>query len=490
MRRNWRPVVVAVAALAVLGGCNHSPWSSRLVSVKGSGTDAGNGSSDTPAISPDGTKVAFQSVANDLGPTDTNGVEDIYVRDLETGTTELVSVNAAGTDSASGESREPVFSPDGTKVAFLSTAGDFGPADTGGWDLYLRDLASGTTTRVSVDPTTGAGLGLVLEPVFSPDGTKLAFSTHRPSRDIYVRDLVTGDLILVSANATGTGGANAESLYPAFSPDGTKVAFASRATNLGPVDGNAAYDVYLRDLAAGTTTLVSANATGTGSGNLGSTTPVFSPDGAKVAFTSNASNLGATDTNNTVDVYLRDLTTQTTTLVSTNATGTDSGNTFSGGFGPLAFSPDGAGLVFDSDAGDLGPTDTNGTTDIYFRDLSTGVTSLVSVNAQGTDSGNSSSSPSLRAGVVGRQVLFTSHADDLGPHDTNGTSDVYVRDLATGTTTLVSANPGGANSGNGASDLATFSIEGRHVAFRSLASNLGDTDTNGITDIYVASLPT
>jgi Tol biopolymer transport system component len=293
----------------------------------------------------------------------------------------------------------------------------------------------------------------------------------------------------VSANIAGTDASNGASFSPVFSADGTKVAFVSSATNLGPTDTNGTLDVYLRDLSTGTTSLVSADSSGTDAGNSASLSPVISADGTKVAFRSGASNLGPTDTNGTTDVYLRDLGTGITSLVSVNAAGTDAGN---GHSDSPVISADGTKVAFISNGSDLGPTDTNGADDIYVHDLEAGITSLVSVNAAGTDAGNKTGNNGPASHTVisadGTKVAFASAASNLGPADTNGTFDAYLRDLETGTTSLVSVNAAGTDAGDSNSYGAVFSADGTKVAFRSLASNLGPADTNGTWDVYVRDL--
>jgi Tol biopolymer transport system component len=117
------------------------------VSTNATGTDSGDDRSFAPQLSPDGTRVLFQSEASNLGPTDTNGVEDVYVRDLTTGSTSLVSVNASGTDSGDAASKFSEFGPDGSLVIFRSRATDLtSPGGSGSVDLYVRDLDAGTTT--------------------------------------------------------------------------------------------------------------------------------------------------------------------------------------------------------------------------------------------------------------------------------------------------------------------------------------------------------
>ena len=408
----------------------------ELVSINATGTDSANGVSIRPSISADGRYVAFESTGTDLGPNDTNGYTDIYIRDLQTGTTRLVSVNATGNDGGNNYSGPTAVSGDGRYVTFASMADDLVPNDTNGrWDVYVRDLQNGTTT-------------------------------------------------LVSVNSDGTNSGNRDSYSSSISADGRYVAFESDAFDLGPTDTNNTSDVYVRDLQTGTTTLVSVNADGTDSGNLVSYLPVISADGRFVAFQGNANDLGPDDTNGASDVYVRDLQTGTTSLVSVNSTGNDSGNDKS--LQP-SISADGRYVAFNSKASDLGPNDTNNTVDVYVRDLQEGITTIVSVNSAGTDGGNGMSFKPAISGD-GRYLAFRSYADDLGPTDTNGVYDIYVRDLQMGTTTLVSVNDTGNDSGNGDSAQPIISSNGNYIAFMSLAPDLEAIDTDSAADIFLYTL--
>jgi Tol biopolymer transport system component len=481
----------------------------KLVSVNKDGTDSGNGSSERPVISADGRFVAFVSEASDLVATDTNDPgfrgSDIFVRDLQSGTTTLVSVNKDGTDSGNNRSSVPVISADGRFVAFLSDASDLVAADNNGaGDVFVRDLQSGTTTLVSVNKDgTDSGNGFSGgAPAISADGRFVAFTssahdlvaTDTNSIDVwnggvFVRDLRSGTTTLVSVNKDGTDSGNSGSGGPVISADGRFVAFGSTASDLVAIDSDYMPNVYVRDLQRGTTTLVSVNTDGTDSGNNASWVGAISADGRFVAFESYASNLLAADSNGTGDVFVRDLQSGTTTLVSVNKEGTDSGNSGSGG--PV-ISADGRFVAFNSDASDLVATDTNGPgfwgSDIFVRDLQSSSTTLVSVNKDGTDSGNGRSLHHVIS-ADGRFVAFNSDASDLVAMDTNSidvwNGDAFVRDLRSGTTTLVSVNKDGTHTGNSYSAAPVISADGRFMAFQSSASDLVATDTNGTYDIFV-----
>ena len=233
-----------------------------------------------------------------------------------------------------------------------------------------------------------------------------------------------------------------------FSPDGTRLAFTSQAANLVAGDANQESDLFVRDLAAGTTTLVSANVGGTGSGNTWTTDHgAFSPDGRSLAFTSTASDLVATDTNGASDVFLR---TSWPALrawcrPTRRAPTPPGGPCTTRGVERPGVRADGRHVAFVSYASDFGPTDTDPNTDIYLRDLLSDTTTMVSTNAAGSDSAGEWSH---RPAFTGDSTRSCSKQGKPRSADTNGGNDVYVKDLTAGTVTLVSANADGTNSGN------------------------------------------
>src|SRR5881396_495531 len=166
---------------------------------------------------------------------------------------------------------------------------------------------------------------------------------------------------------------------------------------------------------------------------------VISADGRFVLFLSSANNLVTNDdTGRFVDVFLRNRTNNTTTLVSVNLTGAGGGNGHS--VSPV-ISADGRFIAFESEAANLVPNDTNGVSDVFVRDLQNGTTTLVSVNGSGAGGNGASTSPVISAD--GRYVAFVSDAWDLVANGTNGASDVFVRDLQNGTTILASVGADG-----------------------------------------------
>lgn len=474
---------MAVAIVVGLAGCDR--WQSQLASTNAAGTDSANGSSWNPFITPDGSKVVFESNASNLGPTDTNGKADVYVRDLATGETELVSVNAAGTDAANAESHNFWVSPDGTKVTFDSRATDLvapGLAGSHG-DLYVRDLTTGTTTLVSVNADgTGGGDKFSHAGIVSPDGTKVMFTSdaqnlagppNSAGNNAFERNLTTGTTIRLTPNGGNAG---------QYSPTGDAVAY---------YDGT---EVVVRDTATGVVTPVSAGRPGRAEGGL----LAFSHDGRKLAYQRR------TDvTYLRSDMYVYDRTTRTTTLATPAAVGGGgSNNTPTRNYG---FHPSNANLLlFSSRADNLVTNDTNGATeDVFIRDLARRTTTLVSAAGDGRGSGGSPSTEGRWLGATGK-VAFISAASNLGPNDTNGWNDVYVRDPAAKTTVLVSLNAAGDNSGNGVSgvyrpwlDVELYlkalrvSADGELIAFGSDADDLGPTDSDRTYqnhDIYVASV--
>ncbi|MBN4005470.1 ELWxxDGT repeat protein [Nostoc sp. LPT] len=413
-------------------------------------------------------------------------------------TTTRVSVNSSGNQSNSN-SINPTISIDGRYVLFSSTADNLVSGDTNNSsDIFIHDLVTGTTTLISVSSNGNQGNGSSYNPSISTNGRYVLFSSTADnlasgdrkdgSEDIFVRDLVIGTTTMVSVSSSGEK-ADLFSFNPSISADGRYVVFQSYGSNLVSGDNNGNYDIFVRDLGTGTTTLVSASSSGE-QGNNVSYNPTISANGRYVVFSSAASNLVTGDTNGFEEIFVRDLITGTTNRVAVSTNGTP------GSFpsNNPAISGDGRYVVFSSLASNLVTGDTNGTRDIFVRDLVMGTTALVSVSSSGSQGNNGSEFPTISAD--GRYVGFRSAASNLVSGDTNGSNDFFVRDLVAGTTTLVSLSTSGNQGNNSESpsfspqggEFPVISADGRYVVFHSSASNLVSGDTNGYTDIFVHDL--
>jgi Tol biopolymer transport system component len=275
--------------------------------------------------------------------------------------------------------------------------------------------------------------------------------------------------------------ANGPSHQAAVSADGRYIAFISEASNLVAGDTNRQADVFWRDRVTGTTTRVSVGPGGQ-QANGDSHRPAASADGRYVAFESYATNLGTGDTNNNSDVFVHDLRAGTTTRISVGSAGQQA----NGASYEPAVSADGRYIVFDSFASNLVAGDTNGAGDVFVRDLAAGTTTRVSVGSAGQQGNDYSLGSAVSAS--GRYVAFTSRASNLVVGDTNSKLDVFVRDLAAGTTTRISLSSAGKQASKN-SGGAAVSATGRYIVFASNAPNLVTGDTNGVRDIYMRDLP-
>ena len=345
------------------------------VSVDSAGVQ-GNGWSGAPSISADGRYVAFESSATNLVAGDTNSASDIFLRDRQTGTTIRVSVAADGSE-ADGSSWSASISADGRYVAFASAATNLVPGDTNGVaDVFVRDLQSLTTERASVATDGHQGDFDSRAPVLSADGRYVAFASEATNlvagdtnlcSDVFVRDRQLGTTIRASVATNGLEADNA-SHDPSISANGRFVTYWSDADNLVPNDTNAYSDVFLYDLQSGTTELASV-------GYAQQYEPYPSPlggavsdDGRYVAFLTWATNWdpGSPPYEERVNVFLRDRQSLTTIQVSTNRCNIYhyGGNSV----GPLAMTNDGRFVAFATDADDLIPEDENAYSDVYVYD--------------------------------------------------------------------------------------------------------------------------
>ncbi len=455
----------------------------EIASVSTAGA-RGNGDSSHPSISPDGRYVAFDSVANNLIGHDIGTWTDVFVRDRKLGTTVIASVDSSGAQRG-GNSHDPSISADGRYVAFTTVAA-IAPDDTNGLeDVYVRDLSGGTTVRASVDGNGLEGDGASGSCSISADGQHVAFQSAATNLvagdtngavDVFVRDLALGATERASVDGNGVQGNQDCGDRPSLSADGRFVAFQSQASNLVAGDTNGVADVFVRDRQLGATEIASLD-DGGGQGDGDSGDPVLSPDGRFLVFRSVATSLVLGDSNGAADVFVRDRQMGTTDRASVDGGGAEA----NGASDAPVISPDGRWVSFESDATNLVAADANAATDVFLHDRTTGLTVRASVGG-GIEGDDFSVSPSVSGD--GRYVAFHSQASDLVPGDTNGALDVFVRDRFTGTTERVSLGPGGIE-GDGDSINPCISSDGRYVVFFSEATDFAAGDTNGVSDAFL-----
>jgi flagellin-like hook-associated protein FlgL len=407
------------------------------ISTSSSGAEA-NGNSYATAMSADGRYIVFNSTATNLVTGDTNGVGDVFIKDTAAGTTTRVSTSSSGTQ-ADAFSYARSITADGRYVLFDSAATNLVSGDTNGIrDVFVKDTVTGTTTRVS---TNSAGAEIPI----------------------------------------GGGYAN----QGAISDDGRFVAFsaASTATNLVEGDTNNAVDAFIKDRLTGITTRINTSSSGAqavgGTGFSGIT--AMSADGRYVAFISDATNLVSGDTNGAEDGFIKDTVTGITTRVTTNSSGAQ----LTGNSRVTAISKDGRYVGFFSSDPNLAPGDTNGARDAFVKDTQTGIVTAIGVTSTGV-AGNAQSAV-FAISADGRYVGFDSFASNIVEGDTNGTRDAFIRDTVTGTTTKISTSSSGTEA-VGSSYVQAISADGRYAVFQSNAANIVSGDTNGVFDSFVRDL--
>ncbi len=402
----------------------------QIVSVSSTGVQTDQGVYFS-TISGNGRYIAFDSRATNLVSNDTNDGRDVFVHDIQTRQTTRVSVTSGGAQ-VMGSSYSPVISTDGRYVVFLSSSPQLVPGDTNfANDVFVHDLQTGETTRVSV----------------ASDGTQ--------------------------GNGNSGTETYAEDYMPAISPDGRFVAFTSLANNLVPFDNNNSKDVFVHDRQTGQTTRISIASDGAEANN-GSIRPSISNDGHYVSFDSGATNLVSNDNNNQNDIFIHDRQTGTTTRVSIATNGTE-GNDVSYN---SSISADGRYVTFTSLATTLVPGSSwAGTHNVFLRDRQTNQTTQISLRWDGGPPNYHSNSPVISGD--GRFIVFESSENQLIPNNPAQHNSIYVYDHILEKMYIVTKP-----SANSTSSNPAISTTGQYIVFSSLASNLIPGDVNNDTDIF------
>ena len=463
------------------------------VSVSSAGAQATQ-RSRKPSISRNGQRVTFSS-AGDLAAGATTS-EQVFLRDLDLLTTSLVSVSNAGINGNSGEF-DGVISGNGQVVAFGSSSTDLDPPDTNNLnDRFVRDLVSNATERISLADASGpfpsqangdSTSSIRGQRQLSADGRflvtqttakNLGFLNLTGTSNQIVRVDRQGNVVrLISADINGAQAISA-AFDPAISADGRFIVFRSSTTNLVVGDSNNASDIFWLDADNGGLERVNLGPGNVqGLGGATTTLPSVSDDGNAIAFVSNQNNLVVGDSNAAQDIFVRDRATSTTTRVSVDSAGAQAN-----GLSDFpVISANGRFVVFSSLASNLVAGDVGGFQDIFRHDRQTGQTIMVSQSSTGSQGNNNSFISAISAD--GNRIAFSSSATNLVNDDSNARTDIFVRDVAQGTTTLVSVSSSG-ELGNGTCSVPSISADGQIVSFLSGANNLVAGDNNNLNDLF------
>ncbi|MDE3066228.1 MAG: PD40 domain-containing protein [Verrucomicrobiota bacterium] len=445
-----------------------------------------------------------------------NARAGVLVHDLQTDKTTLVSVDTNGFNLPVNPASAPALSADGNAVAFESP---WANVDGRNFycDVFARDLTKAASELVSVHAPNLASLTpngpCTLWPgsvstngryvAFTSLANNLAANDSNGCVNVFARDRVTGVNLLASVATNGLAGSGCSS-EPSLSGDGCYVAFRSVATNLVAGDTNQFAQIFLRDLQAGTTALVSASTNG-GFGNGDSDSPTISRDGRFILFASTAQNLAAGSYANE-NLFLRDAQSNQTYALTT------------GGVTAWSMTPDGRYMAFAGTNGgaySLSIWDSQADTTIFsnpppssqfFLNVSIGPDGHYVAYVTGYDFYYDSASlyaqdivaetnTLLGAGQLNPHVGLSFSADGrfltfVGSSATSTytrtlTNGIYLHDFQSGTNILVSHAFNSIKPADGLSDSPAVSPDGRYVAFRSFANYLVPGDTNGVPDLFL-----
>lgn len=414
------------------------------------------------------------------------------------GTTSLISVARKG-GAGNSASLMPAASANGRYVAFASVASDLVGGDVNGaTEIFVRDRQTGTTTRVLTMTGVVPPGGRAIEPAISADGSVIAYTYQPPpglegtaaETIVLGWDRVQGVAFLVSRLPKSTQ-AMSGSHAPTVAADGRFIAYASTYDAFS--EDESADDVFLFDRQTGRTVQVSTGIKGQRVPEP-STDPSISGDGTLVAFSSDGgARLTGQNPGQGRQVFVRDMTTTTITQVSASLPGSEP----DGVSGEPAISQDGRFVAFTSQASTLVPG-VGGGSQVYRRDLATGVTEAVSLDINGVTSDGFSGQPSISAD--GGMVAFVSNAPGLTALGRSGIvlaasaklpTDVFLRDMDTAETVLISVTTEGTTTASGfrQSFEPVVAAAGRFVFFASESEFLVANDGNESFDVFLRDLP-
>ena len=350
------------------------------------------------------------------------------------------------------------------------------------------ELANGDSYGQSVTPN-----GRYV--VFTSVADNLVRNATNGQHNIFVRDLRTGITRLASVGYHGVP-ADGGNFEPSISAHGRYVAFESFAGNLMKSATATSPNVFVRDLVKHVTIQVSVGLSGEATSG-GGLSPSISGDGSKVAFVSYATDIVAGDTNNAGDIFVWNRRTRKTIRVSVGPGGVQSDPTVTGQepFGSRSssdpkFSANGNVVAFTSFATNLVAGDTNGGSDVFVRNLKKKTTTRVSVATGGGQAFGGYKEFGSRGAKIsgdGDVIIFDSFANGLVPTTRNHMDDVYVHFVRANRTELLETTDDGALSVQGVNGAAV-SVDGRYLAFSTADTNVVPGDANGKSDVFLRDL--
>jgi Tol biopolymer transport system component len=395
----------------------------------------------------------------------------------------LASSTAAG-ESGNGVAFLGSLSADGRYVSFASSSTNFAAGDDAGYDIFIKDLVTGEITRLSENPLSGAGAnGDSFASAISADGGVVAFQSKATDldpavnddngrEDIFVADVDSGAVEFASIKFGDA--ANQFAGQPSISADGDLVAFVAEATSQPGVNPTLPIlpRIFVRDLSDGSLTEVSVSADGQHFANASSLRPDISANGEFVVFDSLADNLLTTaDGNPFADVYIKSLLDGSIRLVSTDAEGNQGFDTMRN----ATVSGDGRFVAFETEFG-MVEGDTNGTWDVYLKDMQTGALQLISESEAGALGDGASHGASISDD--GRLIAFRSAAGNLVGDDGNGAGfDIFVKNVETGALQRFEVLDDGG--GDWALLEPSLSGDGQYVAYTDQVTSAGDGSLTG-----------
>ena len=471
---------------------NHTDY---LVSVSANTTSA-SGASYNAAMTPDARFIAFVSAANNIVPGDNNGIPDVFVRDRIAGTNSLISVSASNTASyiLPSTSESPEITPDGRYVAFYSTATNLVAGVTNAGQVYVRDRIAGTTTWASLNApilysSLYSGSSVACNPRLSADGAHVVFQVCNASPGTTTN---LGLILRFNLQAVTTDIIVNSAMVPALqlqninSWDMLDMTPDGRFVAYVAPTNSLARCIKLWDAQSGQTTFISQNRSGTFTAGDFCNYPRLDATGRYVVFLAAATNL-VTNTATGYNYYLRDTQAGATYLLSVDTNALGAG---ASALTPPSLNTNATVVAFVAPDGNLVPNDSNGASDVFIRNTVAGSNELISVRSAGQANlacAGLTGFSTLGVNSNGLRVAFTSDAADLVSNDTNKMRDVYVRDLVLASNLLVSVNTNGF-AATGISSDPSISGDGRYVVFSSTAPDFISRDTNNCRDVFVRDL--